>query len=148
MRVVTFQVFDGVHSSAPVSGQINISLVSDQPIMLSCGVSMTTFEEGSTTPTQLTPSLVLVDLDVDHVISSATVTISNAQMGDSIRVDSVVAGSLSVVNSGESVSIRGDGSATQYEVHKVTALLVTYSTCSTYICACRVIFDNTKNKCA
>ncbi len=115
-RVVTFQVYDGVYFSEEVSGSINISLISDQPTMLMCGAAMATFEEGSTTPTLLTSSLVLMDLDADHVITSATVTVSNAQMGDSIAVNSTVAGSLRVVSTGGSIVVSGDGSATQYQV--------------------------------
>ncbi len=116
VRIITFQVFDGMHFSPEVSGRVSISLVSDQPIMLMCGTSMANFEEGSATPIQLTHDLVLIDLDIDDVILSATVTISNAQMGDSIGVDHIAAGSLSVVSTGVSITITGNGSASQYQV--------------------------------
>ncbi len=116
IREVVFSVYDGVQNSNEVIGQINITLVDDQPLVLMCGIGMATFTEGSTLPVELSPSLNLMDDDEDHVILSANIAISNQQAGDSIQVASSLADSLEVISNGQEIFISGDGSAAQYEV--------------------------------
>lgn len=73
--------------------------------------------EESSSPVYLTPSLSLIDRDLDHVVLMANVTIQNPQDGDRIQMNSSVSGGLVVdQSSGVSINISGRGMAAQYEV--------------------------------
>ncbi len=131
IREVVFSVYDGAQYSNEVRGQISITLVDDQPLILMCGVGMATFIEGSALPVELSPSLNLMDGDEDHVIVLANISVSNPQTGDSIQVTSSLTGSLEVISNGQEIFISGDGSAAQYEVrvyHNYYSVIVVFST--------------------
>ena len=116
VRDVTFRVFDGQLFSTEVTGQVSISLVNDQPPILLCGTGLINFIEGSTTPTYLTPTLSLVDLDVDHVITSANISLLSPQAGDVIMINASLVGVLEVVRDGQAIIVSGEGMAAQYQV--------------------------------
>ena len=116
VRDVTFRVFDGQLFSTEVTGQVSISLVNDQPPILLCGNGLIDFIEGSTTPTYLTPTLSLVDLDVDHVITSANISLLSPQAGDVIMINASLVGDLQVVRDGQTIIVSGEGMAAQYQV--------------------------------
>lgn len=73
--------------------------------------------EGSTTPLPIASLLTISDLDADHMLSSATVTLVNAQAGDEIQVNDSARGELTVErSSGVSITITGQAMAAQYQV--------------------------------
>ena len=116
-REIVFQVYDGQQASNEMRGYVNISLVNDNRLMLLCDAGLSTFVEGSDSPIYLVPSLSLIDRDLDHVVSTANVTIQNAQDGDRIQINSSGSGGLVIEQSGGvSIIISGDGMAAQYEV--------------------------------
>ena len=117
-RRVEFQVFDGMFFSNLVTGFVNISLVDDNRLMLTCGDgSMPTFTEGSSDPLSVASELTISDIDANSMISSAMIVLDNAQAGDEIRVNPSAAGGLTLdQSSGVSISINRPGVATQYQV--------------------------------
>ncbi len=118
-RVISFQVFDGRHHSNIANGVVSVELVDDNPLLLMCGRGLATFVESATTvtPISLTNSLTLMDADVDHTITGATVTIENAQLGDVIALDSTASPEINVASDGSSrIIVSGDATASQYEV--------------------------------
>ena len=116
-RRVDMQVFDGRFFSNVATGFVNITLVNDNRLMLLCGGGLPMFTEGSTIPLPIASSLTVSDVDADHVLSSATVTLENAQMGDEIQVNDSARGELTVEqSSGVSITITGQAMAAQYQV--------------------------------
>lgn len=118
LRLVEFQVFDGVFLSNTAMGLVNISLVDDNPLLLSCSPGLLSFSEGSTEPVSLASLLTLSDLDSDHVVLSVSVDIANAQEGDEIMADSgVVAESITIQQNGvDRVYLTGEARAMEYQV--------------------------------
>ena len=116
-RRVEMQVFDGQFFSNIATGFVSISLVDDNRLMLLCGGGLPTLTEGSTTPLPIATSLTVSDLDTDHMLSSATVTLENAQAGDEIQVNESTSGELTVEqSSGVLITISGQAMAAQYQV--------------------------------
>ena len=116
-RRVEMQVFDGRFYSNVATGFVNISLVNDNRLMLLCDGGLPMFMEGSTTPLPIASSLIVSDLDANHMLSSATVTLENAQTGDEIRInDSAHEGPTVEQTSGVSITIGGQAMAAQYQV--------------------------------
>lgn len=127
VRLVQFQVFDGIFSSNTVTGSVNIILVDDNPLQLDCGAGVVNFTEGSGSSIALADSLTLSDLDSNHIVSGASVIITNEQEGDEILVDSSLTGSISIEPSGGGsrtwVDLVGEAMAMQYQVSHQTVLL-------------------------
>lgn len=116
-RRIEIQVFDGGFVSDVVTGFINISLVGDNPLMLTCGGSMRMFTEESPTPLSIANTLSISDLDQNQMIESATVSLENAQDGDEIEVSMSVSGGLTVQQSSSvSIMISGNALAAEYQV--------------------------------
>ena len=116
-RRVQMQVFDGQFFSNIATGFVNITLVNDNRLMLLCGGGLPMFTEGSTTPLPIASSLTISDRDADHMVSSATVNLANAQAGDEIQVNDSTRGELTVEqSSGVSITITGQAMAAQYQV--------------------------------
>ena len=116
-RRVEMQVYDGVFFSNVAVGFVNISLVNDNRLMFTCGGGLPTFVEESRTPLLVASFLSIFDLDVNNVITSATIFLDNAQIGDVIQVDANASGGLSVEQaSGVSIRINGQAMASQYQV--------------------------------
>lgn len=117
VRQVQFQVFDGVFRSNVVTGFINVTLLNDNPLMLNCGAGMSSFIEDSETPIPLAGFLTLSDLDSNHIVSAASVIITNPQEGDEIQVDSSLAGPIGIQQSGGTrLALTGAATAMQYQV--------------------------------
>lgn len=111
------QVYDGVFFSNIAVGFVNISLVNDNRLMFTCGGGLPTYVEESHTPQMVASSLSVSDLDTNDMISSASIILDNAQIGDVIQVDANASGGLSVVQvSGVSIRINGQAMASQYQV--------------------------------
>ena len=116
-RRVSIRVFDGLLYSNPIVGLININLTNDNPLLLSCGVGVSAFVEGSGDSVYPATQLSLVDLDADHVVSTASILIQNAEEGDSILINATLAGRLIVEQGvGATVNIAGEAMASQYQV--------------------------------
>ena len=116
-RRIDMQVFDGRFFSNVATGHVNISLVNDNRLMVICGGGSPMFTEGSTTPVPIASSLTVSDLDADHMLSSATVSLENAQAGDEIQVNDSARGELTVEqSSGVLITITGQAMAAQYQV--------------------------------
>ncbi len=121
-RRVQFQVFDGIFYSNSIVGLINITLVDDNRLVLDCGAGISSFSEGQQVPVLLASFLSLSDLDSNHVVSGASVMITNAQQGDSIQFDSsLVMGSISIAQLDEArIELSGIVMAMQYQVRGTT----------------------------
>lgn len=116
-RRIDMQVFDGRFFSNIATGHVNISLVNDSRLMLLCGGGLPMLTEGSTTPLPIASSLTVSDLDADHMLFSATITLENAQTGDEIQVNDSARGELTAEqSSGVSITITGQAMAAQYQV--------------------------------
>ena len=116
-RRVDVQIFDGQFYSNVATGFVDISLVNDNRLMLICGGGLPMLTEGSTTLLPIASSLAVSDLDADHVLSSATVTLENAQAGDEIQVNDSARGELTVEqSSGVLITVTGQAMAAQYQV--------------------------------
>ena len=117
-RVVEFQVFDGRSQSNLLVGFVDITLVDDNNLTLSCGAGLFSFTEGSATPISLAESLSLSDLDADHAVSSASVVITNPQPGDEVAVGTSISSFIQVQHSENQtrVDLTGRAMATQYQV--------------------------------
>ena len=98
-------------------GFVNISLVDDNRLIFTCGGGLVIYVEESHTPQLVASSLSVFDLDANNVISSATIVLENAQIGDVIQVDENANGRLSVEQaSGVSIRINGQAMVSQYQV--------------------------------
>ena len=116
-RRIDMQIFDGRFFSNVATGHVNISLVNDNRLMVICGGGLPMLTEGSTTPVSIASSLTVSDLDADHMLSSATVSLENAQVGDEIQVNDSARGELTVEqSSGVLITISGQAMAAQYQV--------------------------------
>lgn len=123
-REVDFLVFDGTFSSNVLVGFIEIVLVDDNPLTLDCGVGVASFTEEAESPVTLTGSLALSDLDADHVVSGASLAITNAQQGDEISVNSSsLSPSISVrLSNGTHIDLAGRANTMEYQVRYVKQL--------------------------
>ena len=116
-RRVQLQVYDGRFFSNIATAYVNISLVNDNRLMLVCS-GMHTFIEEFPNPLPVASSLMILDLDADHVISTATVMLENAQTGDEIQVNESASQGLTVEQtSGVSITMSGQAMAAQYQVN-------------------------------
>lgn len=119
VRLVIFQVYDGVFFSDPVVGFVNITLRDDNPPMLECGSGMVSFIEDSVSPVPLATYLSLSDLDSDHVLTGAIIAITNPQEGDEILINSSVSNSVRIQSSTSSrIELVGDATDLEYQVRK------------------------------
>ena len=115
-RRIEFNVSDGVFDSSIV-GTIFFNLTNNHPLVLQCPSSNSlVYTEGSD-ELLIAQQLVLSDDDQDHIITRASVLISNNQTGDSITVDSNLLGSLTLVSSTSSkLQIIGIDNSLHYQV--------------------------------
>ena len=117
------QVYDGAFFSNLAIGFINISLVDDNRLMLVCGGGLPMFREESTDPLLVASSLNISDLDANNMISSAMISLDNAQAGDEIRINTSASGGLSLEQTnGVSIRINGHAMSSQYQVINETVL--------------------------
>lgn len=129
-RQIVFTVFDGQQTSNELTGNVRISLINDNNLMLLCNTGLSTFVEESPIPVYVAPSLRVIDRDLDHVVSMARVTLQNPQDGDRIQINGSIAGSLVVEQAtGVNISISGEAMAAQYEVRIVQ---LTDASCALY----------------
>ena len=98
-RSIVFQVSDDMFTSESLTGYITIGLINDNNLVLECTSNPVVYVEGSN-PIVIDSNLVLSDLDSDHVINYASLTIVNFQVGDEL-----IAGS----NDGLTVDYNEDG---------------------------------------
>ena len=117
-RRIEMQVFDGTFKSNIATGFVNISLVSDNSLMINCSSSLPTFTEGTLNPQPVANSLTVYDTDL--MINYATVILDNAQLGDEIGVNSMPGGLTVNQTSPVSIVISGQGTASQYQVTPFT----------------------------
>ena len=118
-RSLTYQIFDDQFPSNTITATISITLVNDNVLMLSCGVGVATFVEGSHVPLHVANGVTVVDMDADHMITRANVTLLNPQVGDVIAVDVGRAGGLSVNSEqGSEVIVSGAGTDEEYQVRE------------------------------
>ena len=130
-RRIEMQVFDGTFKSNIATGFVNISLVSDNSLMINCSSSVPTFTEGIPDPQLVADSLTVYDTDL--VINYATVILDNAQLGDEIGVDISMPGGLTVnQTSPVSIMISGQGTASQYQVTPYTMSQLQIYACTLY----------------
>ena len=61
--------------------------------------------------------LSIMDADVDHVISGASVSIGNPQADDSISLDDASTGLVVQQESDASIMVTGEAMASTYQVH-------------------------------
>ena len=116
-RTLSYQVFDDVFPSNVITATLNVALVDDNVLMLSCGVGVATFVEGSQNPISVADGLTLVDMDEDHVITGATVTLQSPQEGDALAVNSSQVPGLAVGYQGETeIAVSGSASDEEYQV--------------------------------
>lgn len=116
-RTLSYQVFDDVFPSNIITATLNIALVNDNVLMLSCGVGVVTFVEGSQNPISVADGLTLVDMDEDHVITGATVTLQSPQEGDALAVNPSLPSDLAVSYQGETgITVSGSASDEEYQV--------------------------------
>ena len=117
IRRIQFQVFDGLFSSNVLVGFVSINLEDDNQLMLDCGAGIVIFSEGSLNPVSLAAFLTLSDLDSNHVIVAASVSIANAQQGDEIQLNSLLANQINIQQTdGIFLNLTGEATAMQYQV--------------------------------
>ena len=122
-RRVEMRVFDGMFYSNIATGFVNISLVDDNRLMITCPGGLPTFTEEAPSPLLVADSLMISDRDTNQLVNSATVVLDNAQVGDEIAIDMRVAGGLTVnQTSGRSVMISGQATTSQYQVSTMHAI--------------------------
>ncbi len=117
-RLVNISLSDGLHGDITAVITI-VVLVSPDPLILLCGRESAVFLTAPTTssPVSLTESLTLVDIDMYHVITGATVFIQNPQEGDVITLnDTAIPGVTITPESGSRIVVSGDALATYYQV--------------------------------
>ena len=85
LRSISFQVYDGVHTSNVMTVSLLVVLVPDAPPLVVCGPGQA-FTEQSITPIVVAPVIVISDQDTDHIISNATIFISNPAPGDRLSL--------------------------------------------------------------
>ena len=116
VRTLTFQVSDDTFASNTLAGSISIGLIDDNELILTCGINTRTYIEGSTDTVYIVPNLTLVDLDVDHIIISANIALTNSQYGDLIYINSTDTTGLFITSTNNSITIEGESTATEYQV--------------------------------
>lgn len=113
-------MFDGIFYSNTLNGVISIGLIDDNNLTLVCGSESHVFVEGSSTWLPLTPYLTLIDLDIDHTVTGADISVSNDHTGDVISLNSTIVNGLSVVSINNTVlRVTGAGTTTSYQVGTV-----------------------------
>ena len=115
-------MFDGIFYSNFIVGLINITLIDDNRLMLDCGAGIISFLEGNQDPVPLSSFLSLSDLDSNHVVSGASIRITNAQQGDLIQFDSsLVTSPINIAQLDEArIELSGRAMAMQYQVRGMT----------------------------
>ena len=116
VRTLTFQVSDDTFTSNTLVGSISIGLIDDNELILTCGINTRTYIEGSADTVYIVPNLTLVDLDVDHIIISANIALTNSQYGDLIYINSTDTNGLFITSTNNSITIEGESTATEYQV--------------------------------
>jgi len=116
-RRVQFLVFDGTFSSNPIAGSISIRHVNDNPVVLSCGLGLFNFTEGSMEALSIGLGVSLMDRDVNHVLSSVSVVLESRYQGDFISVESAAVADGITLSANESdIRLAGSATATSYQV--------------------------------
>ena len=117
LRRVQFQVFDGLFLSNAIVGTVSITLINDNPIVLDCRPGMFNFTEGSRNAILIAEDLSITDQDVDHTLSSVTITLVNGNEQDTIFVNSSgITGAISMSRSDSRIELVGDTLAMDYQV--------------------------------
>uniref|UniRef100_A0A1X7V4J9 Cadherin domain-containing protein n=1 Tax=Amphimedon queenslandica TaxID=400682 RepID=A0A1X7V4J9_AMPQE len=116
-RSIQYRVNDGIFSSDIIQSTVSVSLINDNPLILTCDGQTNQFTEGSGEAIFIGPSVSVSDLDSDHVISGADVMIVNGFSGDFISLpQSAVSGlHVTVGVNDTSLRIEGNGTAAEYQ---------------------------------
>ena len=124
-RQLTFQVFDGIFYSNTLNGVISIGLIDDNDLILVCGSESHVFVEGSNTWLPVTPYLTLTDLDIDHIVIGADISVLNDHTGDMILLNNTIANELNVISINDTVlQVTGAGTTTSYQVSTVFVMII------------------------
>ena len=121
-KTISFVVNDGMAPSNTANGTVIIALVNDNELVLMCSPAQTSFVEDSSSPQAIANGLVLMDLDQDHMITNATISIAMPASGDldvlSVADTSSVGVEI-VINqiSDTALVLYGDAMASDYQVH-------------------------------
>ncbi len=113
-RSIVFQVSDDTFTSESLTGYITIGLINDNNLVLECASNPVIYVEGSNAIV-IDSNLVLSDLDSDHEINHASLTIANLQVGDELIVDGSNDG-LTVDYIEDGIVISGISTASMYQV--------------------------------
>lgn len=100
-------------------------MIDDNDLILVCGSESHVFIEGSSTWLHVTPYLTVSDLDVDHTMTGADISVLNDQTGDRILLNNSVVNGLSVVSINDTVlQVTGAGTTTSYQVSTVFVMTI------------------------
>ncbi|KAI6650765.1 protocadherin Fat 4-like [Oopsacas minuta] len=114
-RTITFVVSDGSFDSNIPSLIIVISLVNDNPLVISCNLSFFYYNENIDSNGILIASLLtLYDGDADHIITSASIRFANYSLSDQIQLNESVNSSFNIVSTRNTILIQGEGSSEEY----------------------------------
>ena len=115
-RTVNFQVFDGTFASNVASVTIAIQIIADSPVIVSsCGEVPVLYMEESD-PVTVAPNLMLMDADVDHMVTEARVVVLSAAEGDFLTVNERLETLQLKQETDTVVSITGPGNVQQFQV--------------------------------
>ena len=113
-RQLTFQVFDELFSSNVLEGTITIALIDDNEFVLVCGSEPQVFTEGSSEAILISLGLSLTDLDADHSITGAEISITNPNNGDELNINTN--SELAVAKESTVIYITGNAQSIEYQV--------------------------------
>ena len=118
-RSICFQVFDGTFHSNRLCVVVQVSLVDDNNVTLSCSnsSSLITYRESSPAAVLLVaPTLQLADKDVDHSIVSAVVELYGDKDSDeTITINMNFDNGISIQSSPTKIDLQGSGKDVDYE---------------------------------
>ena len=118
-RTIYFLVFDGIFESNVATVTVDIHIIPDSPLFVSsCGDEPVLYVEGGD-PVTVAPSLMLMDADVDHVVTEARVEVLSPAEGDYLMI--TVGQQTQLVRESDTVlSISGQGNVQQFQVRTFT----------------------------
>ena len=115
-RTVNFQVFDSTFASNVASVTIAIQVIADSPVIVSsCGEVPVLYMEESD-PVTVAPNLMLMDADVDHMLTESRVEVLSAAEGDFLTVNERLETLQLKQETDTVVSITGPGNVQQFQV--------------------------------
>ena len=107
-------MFDELFSSNVLEGTITIALIDDNEFVLVCGSEPQVFTEGSSEAILISLGLSLTDLDADHSITGAEISITNPNNGDELNINTN--SELAVAKESTVIYITGNAQSIEYQV--------------------------------